>query len=46
VRLQSKIMTNFFYRAVDALGKQRTGEQEAEDKFSLARLLRAEGLTV
>ena len=46
MRLQSKIMTNFFYRAVDALGKQRTGEQEAEDKFSLARLLRAEGLTV
>lgn len=39
-------MTNFYYRALDASGRQITGEQESDDRFALARTLRAEGLTV
>lgn len=39
-------MANFYYRALDSEGRQKTGEKEAEDKFSLARILRGEGLTV
>lgn len=39
-------MINYYYRGVNADGQEVTGEREAEDRFSLARTLRAEGLTV